>query len=125
MPQPKLWYFELTTERLFDLKYSGRDYILKRNKMTLAVVCEICLEDAKEDILRNWHRTLNFKNIDMFYVNIIKENRLVLSVASYSYSMFALSSASCHGTCRMVMCTYIVTSIIILIIALKHANLAL
>ena len=50
MPQPKLWYFELTTERLFNLKYSGGDYILRRNKLPLGVVREIRLEGAKEDI---------------------------------------------------------------------------
>ena len=50
MPQPKLWYFELTVDRLFNLKYSGGDYILKRNKSPLGVVREIRLEDAKEDI---------------------------------------------------------------------------
>ena len=50
MPQPKLWYFELTAEGLFHLKYSGGDYIVRRNKTRLGVVRDICLEEAKEDI---------------------------------------------------------------------------
>ena len=50
MPQPKLLYFELTAEGLFHLKYSGGDYIVRRNKTQLGVVRDIRLEEAKEDI---------------------------------------------------------------------------
>ena len=50
MPQAKLWHFELTSEKLFVLKYAGGSDILQRNEQPLGVVCTVELQEATSDL---------------------------------------------------------------------------
>ena len=50
MPQAKLWHFELTSEKLFVLKYAGGSSILKQNKQPLGVICTLELPEVTSDL---------------------------------------------------------------------------
>lgn len=50
MPQAKLWYFELTADRLLVVKYAGGSDVLKRYKQPLGVVRTMELQEATNDL---------------------------------------------------------------------------
>ena len=83
MPQAKLWHFELTSEKLFVLKYAGGSDVIKRNKQPLGVVRTVELQEATSDLPAKLAQQVVKVGIPYMHVHACKFNSSIIIAYNY------------------------------------------